>query len=100
MAVAEINVVPLGTGSPSLSEHIARVLRVLEAEEVKYELTSMGTIVEGEVERILALAGRMHQAAFGEGVLRVLTTVKIDDRRDKPLTKEGKIKAVEEKLKG
>jgi len=98
MAIAEISVVPLGTGSPSLSEHIARAIRVLEAEGVKYELTSMGTIIEGEVRQVLVLAGRMHEAAFGEGALRVLTTVKIDDRRDKPLTGEGKIKAVKEKL--
>lgn len=98
MAIAEISVIPLGTGSPSLSEHIARVIRILEAEEVKYELTSMGTIIEGEVGQLLALAGRMHKAAFGEGVFRVLTMVKIDDRRDKPLSREGKKKAVEEKL--
>ena len=98
MAIAEISVVPIGTKTPSLSKHVAAVLRLLEEEKVDYELTSMGTIIEGEPESILSLAGKMHQAAFGGAVLRVLTTIKIDDRRDKPLTREGKVRSVKKML--
>ena len=94
MAIAEISVVPIGTGTPSLSRHVAAVLRLLEEQKIDYELTSMGTIIEGDLESILTLAGKMHQAAFGGGVLRVLTTLKIDERRDKPLTREGKVRSV------
>ncbi len=99
MAIAEISIIPIGTRGPSLSEHIARALRVLEGEEgIKYELTSMGTIIEGDLGQILNLIKQMHEVTFSEEVLRVVTTVKIDDRRDKPLTGEGKVKAVKEKL--
>jgi uncharacterized protein YqgV (UPF0045/DUF77 family) len=41
----------------------------------------------------------MHQTPFKKGALRVLTTLKIDDRRDKKGTLEGKKKAVQSKLR-
>lgn len=99
MAIAEVTVVPLGTATPSLSQYVARAVQILRSEPgIKYELTAMGTIIEGDVERLLNLVGRMHQSAFAAGVMRVSTTVRIDDRRDKPLTISGKVEAVREKL--
>lgn len=99
MAIIEISVIPLGTKTPSVSKYVADVLKILEKEKgIKYELTSMGTIIEGDLERVLGLAKRMHEAVFDKEVLRVITTIKIDDRRDKPLSIEGKIKSVKEKL--
>jgi uncharacterized protein YqgV (UPF0045/DUF77 family) len=37
---------------------------------------------------------------FGEGAKRVLTTLIIDDRRDKETTMKGKVASVERKLSG
>ena len=101
MAVMEISVVPIGTKSPSLSRYVAGVLKVLKNEsDIKYELTSMGTIIEAEsVEKLLSVAGKMHGIPFSEEVKRVVTTIKIDERKDKELTMDGKVKSVEEKLK-
>ena len=49
MAIAEISVVPLGTKTPSVSRYVARAIKVLEKQkEVKYEITAMGTIIEGD----------------------------------------------------
>ncbi len=99
MAIAEISVVPLGTGTPSVSRYVARALRVLEGEkDIKYELTAMGTIIEGDLERLLNLAAKMHQSAFDAGAMRVVTTVKIDERRDKPSSITGKVAAVKREL--
>jgi len=99
MAVAEISVTPIGTGSPSVSREVACAVSVLRSEEkLKYELTSMGTIVEGGVEDILRVAGRMHQAVLDGGAQRVVTNIRIDDRRDKPLTMRGKVESVKRKL--
>ena len=55
-------------------------------------------IIEGDLEHILALAGRMHRSAFDAGVMRVVTTIRIDERHDKPLTMDGKIAAVKKRL--
>jgi len=99
MAIMDISVVPVGTSSPSVSQYVAGALRILKDETgIKYELTAMNTIIEGELEHILALAGRMHQSAFEAGVMRVVTTIRIDERRDKPLTINGKVAAVRRRL--
>ena len=99
MAIAEVSIIPIGTGSASVSQYVARAISILQREkDVKYELTAMGTIIEGDVDAILGAVKRMHQAIFNEGVRRVVTTVKIDDRRDKPLTSRGKIESVLKKL--
>ncbi len=99
MAVAEISVIPIGTDSPSISRDVAAAVGVLRSEKgLKYELASMGTIVEGDVKDILRVAGRMHQAVLDGGAQRVVTSIKIDDRRDKPLTMKGKVESVKRKL--
>ena len=99
MAIAEISVVPLGTKTPSVSQYVARAVKVLEQEKgIKYELTAMGTIVEGDLDGILAVVKKMHEQVFGEGVARVVTTVKIDDRRDKPQGIRDKVDSLKKKL--
>jgi uncharacterized protein (TIGR00106 family) len=100
MAIVEVTIVPLGTGSPSVSHYVAEVHKVLEqAEEpVKFQLTPMSTIIEGELDQLLAVVRRMHEVPFLKGAARVSTTIKIDDRRDKAATMESKLQSVRDKL--
>jgi uncharacterized protein (TIGR00106 family) len=99
MAIAEVSVVPLGTKTPSVSQYVARAVKVLEREkDIKYEITAMGTIIEGDLDKILVAIKKMHEGTFGEGVVRVLTTVKIDDRRDKAQGMKEKVASVKKKL--
>ena len=99
MALVEISVIPLGTPTPSVSQYIARAVKVLEGEkDIKYELTAMGTIIEGDLERVLTLARKMHEAVFNAGVMRVVTTIKIDDRRDKASTMDSKMESLKREL--
>jgi uncharacterized protein (TIGR00106 family) len=58
----------------------------------------MGTNMEGKLHDLIRIALKMHEVPFKKGAPRVLTTVKIDDRRDKKGTLEGKKKAVQSKL--
>ena len=99
MAIAEVSIIPLGTKTASVSRYVARAIRALRQEEnIKYEITSMGTIIEGDLEEVLRVVKKMHQSTFGEGVTRVVTTIKIDDRRDKPLSPSGKIESLLKEL--
>jgi uncharacterized protein (TIGR00106 family) len=99
MAMMEISVVPLGTGSASVSDYVAGAVKLMRTEpNITYELTAMGTIVVGDTDTLLALAGKMHRSALAAGAVRVVTSLKIDERMDKPLTIEGKKRAVNEKL--
>ena len=95
MAIVEVSIIPLGTGAPSISKHLARAFRALRQEKnIKYELTSMGTIMEGDLGEILRVVKNMHEGTFGDGVMRVVTTVKIDDRRDKTSSMSGKVESL------
>jgi uncharacterized protein (TIGR00106 family) len=99
MAILEISIVPIGTKGTSLSHYVADCIKVLRKEKkVKYELTSMGTNMEGKLHDLIRIALKMHEVPFKKGAPRVLTTVKIDDRRDKKGTLEGKKRAVQSKL--
>ncbi len=100
MAIVEISIVPLGTGSTSLSQYVAACEKELRehCEDLKYELTAMGTIIEGDLDKILALIRRLHEVPFRQGAARVSTSIKIDDRRDKNSSINQKVKSVEDKL--
>jgi uncharacterized protein (TIGR00106 family) len=98
MAVVFVTITPLGTATPSVSRYVAGVERVLRASGLKHELTAMGTIIEGSVDEVLAVVRKMHEQPFGEGALRVSTSIRIDDRRDKEHTIAGKLASVREKL--
>jgi uncharacterized protein (TIGR00106 family) len=101
MAVCSVSVVPIGTGSTSVSPYVVRCHEVLrDAEGVKYQLTPMATILEGELDRIFEIIADLHRVPFESGAKRVLTTVIIDDRADKPLTMTGKVESVKRKLLG
>jgi uncharacterized protein (TIGR00106 family) len=99
MAIAEISVVPLGTKTPSVSQYVARSVKVLEQEKgIRYEMTAMGTIIEGDLDSILSAVKKMHEGTFGNGVVRVLTMFKIDDRRDKAQGMKAKVDSLKKKL--
>ena len=99
MVILEISIVPIGTKGTSLSHYVADCIKVLRKEKkVKYELTSMGTNIEGNLRDLIRIALKMHEVPFKKGAPRVLTTLKVDDRRDKKGTLQGKKKAVQSKL--
>ncbi|MBC7219167.1 MAG: MTH1187 family thiamine-binding protein [Hadesarchaea archaeon] len=99
MAIMEISIVPVGTGTASVSKYIAAAVKVLESRGVKYQLTAMGTIVEGETGELLRLAQEMQEAVFRMGVSRIVTKINLDERRDKKMTMETKVESVREKMK-
>lgn len=96
--VAEISVVPLGTGTTSVSTFVAACCDLLDSQEdISCQLTPMGTIIEGQLDRVLEVVRQVHEVPFNLGASRVITTLKIDDRRDKPLTMSGKLESVAKK---
>ena len=103
MAIVAVSISPTGVSAAdegvSVSRSVARALEVVRAQtEVRYQLDSMFTTLEGDLDEIFALIRRMQEAVFEGGALRVGTVIKIDDRRDRDATMESKVRAVEEKL--
>lgn len=81
--LAELEIIPIGTQSPSLGTILAEVARLIDKSGLDYRVGPMGTVVEGEWDRIMTLAKQCHQTVLGSAG-RVMTTIRIDDRKDKP----------------
>jgi uncharacterized protein (TIGR00106 family) len=97
--IAEVTFSPIGTATPSVSKYVVVALAVLKQHpEVEYLLNPMGTVLEGERRAIIDLIEEMNDAIFAAGAQRVGTTLKIDERRDKPASMQHKIDKVMEGL--
>ncbi len=79
-----------------MTKYVARAVDAIKGDkEVKYQITATGTIMEGNLDKIISVARKMHDAVFDVGVNRVLTTIEIDDRRDKAGSLESGVRSVE-----
>jgi uncharacterized protein (TIGR00106 family) len=100
MAIVEITIVPIGTGTTSLSSYVVDLVKELDhaPESIHYELTAMSTIIEGTLEDLFNIIRRLHEIPFLHGAARVSTSIKIDDRRDIAASIAQKMKSVTDKL--
>jgi uncharacterized protein (TIGR00106 family) len=96
--IVEFSIMPLGVGI-SVSKFLAPAIKELERLGVKYEVTPMCTIFETEnVEEAFNVVKAAHEAVFGEGVKRIVTTVKIDDRRDVKRGMKEKVESLKKEV--
>ena len=91
--VVEFSIVPVGRGE-ELAGAVARVLDIVDKSGLPYQLTAMGTLVEGDWDEVLGLVRRCHEAMRGE-TGRVLTHIAIDDRPRALGRITGKVRDVE-----
>lgn len=100
MAIVDITIIPIGTPTTSVSEYVADIQKILEKnkDRVKYKLTPMNTIIEGELSVLFDVIQQMHEVPFTKGIGRVATNIRIDDRRDKESSMEKKLQSVQSKL--
>jgi uncharacterized protein (TIGR00106 family) len=94
--LASFSVLPVGVGE-ALSEHVARIIAIIDESGLEYRLGSMQTTVEGTEEEVLGLIMRCHAAARDHAP-RVLTSITIDDRTGATGRLTGKIEDVERVL--
>jgi uncharacterized protein (TIGR00106 family) len=100
MATADLTVLALGRPDVSASEYIAEIQRRLQGQDrVRYRMHAMGTSLEGSTGDILAVVGELHAVPFEQGIPRVYTVLKLDERRDRPeQTLDDKVRSVEDLL--
>ena len=100
MATADLTVIALGRPEVSASAYIAAIQRHLATQErVRYRMHAMGTSLEGPTGDILALVGELHALPFEQGIPRVYSVLKLDERRDRPdQTLDDKVASVERLL--
>jgi len=97
LATADVTILALGRPDDSASAYIAEIQRRLAAQSrVRYRMHAMGTSLEGLTADILTIVGELHAVPFEQGIQRVYTVLKLDERRDRPdQTLDDKVASVE-----
>ncbi|HEY3444785.1 MAG TPA: thiamine-binding protein [Myxococcales bacterium] len=80
--IAEISVVPEGAKATSMKAVVDAAVAAIGASGVPYRVGELGTSVEGSFEQIMRAFKAARDACVRMGALRVLATLRVDDRRD------------------
>lgn len=77
MIVAELSIIPLA-GS-TMRPYVDAALDVIKRSGLKYEVGAMGTAIEGDLDAVLAVVKKAHEAVKSKGPERVITELRIND---------------------
>ena len=96
MVLLEFSMAPMGLGE-SVSAHVARILDVIDHSGVPYQLTPMGTILEGEWADVMAVVTACFETLAAE-CPRIGVHLKVDYRAGPAGRLQSKVAAVERQL--
>ena len=96
MVLLEFAMSPLSKGE-SVSAFVARSLDIIDKSGLPYQLTPMGTIIEGEWEDVMAVVNACH-IIMSSDCDRISTTIKVDYRAGASGRLKSKIESVQQKL--
>jgi uncharacterized protein (TIGR00106 family) len=92
----EFSMFPIGEGE-SVSPYVARSLEIIDRSGLDYQLHSMGTVIEGEIDQVLDVVKRCFDAMSAD-CGRVSCSIKLDYRKGRSGRLHSKVTSVEEKL--
>jgi uncharacterized protein (TIGR00106 family) len=94
MIIAQLSIAPVGRGT-SLSKYVKVAIETLKKENIKFETNAMATVIETEdLDTLFNVVQKAHNAVIAAGGKRIITELKIDDRRDKNITIESKLRSI------
>ena len=96
MVLLEFSIAPTGQGE-SLSAHVARVLDLIDKSGLPYQLTPMGTILEGEWAQVMGVVTQCFELLAAE-FPRVGVQIKVDYRAGPAGRLKAKTAKVEQHL--
>lgn len=96
MVLLEFSMTPMDKGE-SVSAYVARSLDIVDKSGLPYQLTPMGTIVEGEWAEVMAVVTACFEAMRAD-CDRVSTSIRIDYRAGPAGRLKGKIDSVQRRL--
>lgn len=89
-AVAEVQIIPIGSGV-SVRDEVERAHQILKDAGLNAQLHAYGTNVEGEMEAIFDAIRKIHETLHEAGTVRLATFLKIGTRTDKVPTLSDKL---------
>ncbi|MCW4031696.1 MAG: MTH1187 family thiamine-binding protein [Candidatus Bathyarchaeota archaeon] len=98
--IAYFTIAPLGTNSTSIGSYVAAAIAAMNnVKGLTCRITPMGTVMEAEsLKPIFEAVKVAHEALTAKGILRIESTLIIDDRKDKPRTMKNKINSVKKQM--
>jgi uncharacterized protein (TIGR00106 family) len=96
MVLLEFSMSPLAKGD-SVSAYVARSLQIVVESGLDYRLHAMGTIIEGEIEEVLAVMKKCFDAMAAD-CDRVTCSAKLDYRKGYRGRLDSKVESVEAKV--
>lgn len=94
MIISQLTIVPI-VENTSISKYVKKVVKVIKKHNVKSETNAMATVIETEdLETLFKIVKEAHMSLIDSGIQRVVTELKIDDRRDKNATIESQLNAL------
>jgi len=96
MVLLEFSMSPITRGE-SVSAYVARSLDIVDKSGLPYQLTPMGTIIEGEWAEVMAVVTACFEAMRAD-CDRVSTSIRIDYRAGAGGRLKSKVSSVERKL--
>lgn len=96
MVLLEFSMFPTTQGE-SKSRYVARILDLIDQSGVRYQLTPMGTILEGEWDEVMGVVTACFETLKTD-CPRISTQLKIDYRAGTESRMQSKIAAVESHL--
>jgi uncharacterized protein (TIGR00106 family) len=95
-AMAFVSITPLGE-SESVSQYVARVVKIIKDSGLDWQLTPMGTVIEGDT--LSDVLNVINDAAESlKDCNRILISVKVDYRRDRKDNMNKKVESVLNKI--
>jgi uncharacterized protein (TIGR00106 family) len=96
MVLLEFSMTPLGKGE-SVSSYVARCVSVIERSGLDYRLNSMGTVIEGELDEVLAVLKQCFDEIAAD-CDRISCSAKFDFRSGYQGRLDAKVKSVEQQV--
>jgi uncharacterized protein (TIGR00106 family) len=97
---AEISIEPIGTSDTSMGKEIAAAYDAIRnTRNLKVTLTPMSTQIESyNLDDIFQAIRAAHNSAKSAGAKRIISTIRIDERLDKPNSLDEKVQSVNAKV--
>jgi uncharacterized protein (TIGR00106 family) len=95
MILADFSMYPLGKGE-SVSEYVARTLKIIDGSGLPYKLGPMGTTIEGEWDQVMSVITKCYEDLHRD-CPRIECTIRIDAREGTGRL-EKKIESVQAKV--
>lgn len=89
----EFSMTPLDKGE-SVSKYVSRSLDVIDKSGISYQLTPMGTILEGEWDEVMGVVKACYEV-MNQDCVRISSTIRIDARQKGSNRLKSKIAKVE-----